>query len=267
MKANRIIIAIFILLVLSGCGISPEEVEATVTQAAIEVAETRAAMSTETPIPSATPLPTDTPTPTPNITATLEAIGTDLASYMKADLEELHDDGYLNTTDGEYFLLRDFTESWAQINWVNAYPTGYETADFVLRGEVSWEMASTSGNFKNTGCGFYWGLDENAKNYYVAVLALDGTARVFIAKEPSQYLGTAGSGYYGRIDPMKGSAEIMIIVEEGTIQFFVNGERAMKRENQYELEGFLAYAISSGTNAGFGTRCEFTDFELWTIDN
>ena len=63
-----------------------------------------------------------------------------------------------------------------------------------------------------------------------------------------------------------GLAEVILIVEGGTIQYFVDGEQIFIRRDQKKLTGYLAYAISSGTNADFGTRCIFTDTEIWSLE-
>ena len=64
---------------------------------------------------------------------------------------------------------------------------------------------------------------------------------------------------------MSGDAELIIIVEGGTIQAFVDGEQIFIRRDQYKFKGTLGYAISSGLNTDFGTRCIFRNTEIWSL--
>jgi len=57
---------------------------------------------------------------------------------------------------------------------------------------------------------------------------------------------------------MEGEAEFILVVENGTIQALVNGRRVFIRRDQKKFKGNFGYAISSGTNAGFGTSCTFS---------
>lgn len=265
-KKTTLLVTILILfLLVSGCGLSPEDVAATETQIEIDNEATKAAMATDTPIPSATPPPTDTPTATPNKTATAAVQATDEAASMVELIESLYADDYISTTSGNYFKLPDYTDSLAQINWIQPVPIDQVASDFVLKVDVSWEMASSSGNFHSAGCGLYWGLSQDSNNLYTAIPNLDGNVRLLVAQDSSPGLYSAGSGFYGRPDPTDGSLEFMVVVEDDTVRIFVDGERVFTRASQYELEGYLAYAISSGTNVSYGTRCTFENGELWKI--
>jgi len=185
---------------------------------------------------------------------------------MANQIQELFSEDYLSSTQGRYSRLSDFEESWAQINWIRRYFTDNFLSNFVIRANLSWATAQEGANIKYSGCGFSWGEDEDSLNFYVAIFSLDGNVRVHIKKDTSKYLYSAGSGYFGIIDYMEGYAKIMLVVDNGSIQFFVNGKRVYNRDNQYELEGKLGFAISSGINTGFGTRCSFSNVELWDMN-
>ena len=200
------------------------------------------------------------------MTATAQVLATKQAQSMANQIQELFSEEYLSSTQGTYSRLSDFQESWAQINWIKPYFTDNFLSNFVIRADLAWATAQAGANIKYSGCGFYWGVGEDSLNYYVAVFSLDGNVRVHIKKDPSTALYPAGSGYFGKIDYMQGNAKIMLVVENGAIQFFVNGKRVYNRENQYELEGYLGFAISSGLNTGFGTRCSFSNVELWDMN-
>jgi hypothetical protein len=144
---------------------------------------------------------------------------------------------------------------------------GLDLSNFILRSSISWATAKEGANLKYSGCGFYFGRDELGENFHVARLALSGNVILSRCLNDCNYLSLLASSYFGKIDYMKGQADIILIVENDTIQFFVNGERIFIRRDQKKLTGDIAYAIGSGTNAGFGTRCKFTDTQIWSLES
>ena len=224
--------------------------------------------ATDTPEPTSTftATPTNTRSPTPNRTATAQVLATKQAQSMAELVQSLYGDGYVSSTEGLFYRLPDFQESLAKIDYIRRYLTDNFLSDFVIRADLAWATAQAGANIKYSGCGFYWGVGEDSVNFYIAIFSLDGNVRVHIKKDTSKYLSSAGSGYYGSIDYMQGNAKIMLVVDNGSIQFFVNGKRVYNRDNQYELEGYLYFAISSGINTGFGTRCSFSNVELWDMN-
>jgi hypothetical protein len=60
-------------------------------------------------------------------------------------------------------------------------------------------------------------------------------------------------------------ANLMLAVEGDKIHFFVNGLLMLSEKDKSFQEGNLAYTLNSGTNKGFGTRCQMDNVELWTL--
>jgi hypothetical protein len=255
------------ILILTACGLSPEEQAAIRTQVAVDIANTQAAYITDTPLPTPTltPAPTPTRTPRPNMTATALAQATIQAQPLAEEIQRLYTEGMLNDTEGLYYQLDDYSGALAKINWMEPAWTGFAVSDFVLRGNIAWETAKTGANIAGSGCGFSFGIDNEFKNYHIAIFTLDGNVRLFRCWNCSAGLEYISSGYYDKIDYMKGNVDVMLIVEGTRIQFYVNGEHTFDLPNQKDFKGYLTYTISSGTNYGFGTRCTFTNFELWDL--
>jgi hypothetical protein len=161
--------------------------------------------------------------------------------------------------------LPDYEEAMAQINWLKPISTGIFLNDFVLRGNIAWETAKKGANIMGSGCGFHFGVPEDGKNYHIAIFALDGNVRLFRCQNCGGRLGLISSGYYGKIDYMKGNADVMLIVDGTRIQFFVNEDHTFDLPNQKDYDGYLTYTISSGINYDFGTRCTWTNMELWEL--
>jgi hypothetical protein len=265
---NQAYLAVLIItLLLNGCRPSVEEIQAVETKIAAEVFETQTAVApTTTPTPSPTLKPTNTPWPIPDRAATMALKATSTAQPMADFIQELFTRGYLQSTQGKFIQLADFNQSLAQINTVQYNPTDINMRDFVLRSTIAWETARQGANIYYSGCGFYFGVDENFNNYHIILITLDGSVKLLRCWKNCRYIEDLARKYFDKIDYMEGDAEFVLVIENGTIQAFVNGRRIFVRRDQKKFKGTLGYAISSGTNAGFGTSCTFTDTEIWSDD-
>lgn len=174
----------------------------------------------------------------------------------------LQDEGFLKTTEGEYFRLADFEESWAQIGWYQWWFTGYQPTDFVLRAHTSWESASRFADWFNAGCGFVF-REQDPDNHYMIYLGLDGF--VYLRGYIKGRFRELGKEYYDQIQNVQGEADVTLAVSGESIRYYVNGERVMQRRNNELPSGNLSYTLVSGTNLTFGTRCSITDVELWQV--
>ncbi len=196
-------------------------------------------------------------------TATAVAQATAQAADMYSQVEKLKSEGILQSTAGSYHLLEDFQKEWAQLNWYQWWNTGYQPADFVLRTHTTWESASRTANWFAAGCGFVFrAKDEN--NHYMIFLALDNNVymRGYVDGKYREF----GKSYAGRLDHMKGEADIMLVVQGDRFVYYVNGQKVFDQRNSELSEGDLGLTLNSGTNKDFGTRCEMTHIELWTLD-
>ena len=220
--------------------------------------------ATEPPPPTQPP-PTQ-PLPTqPPPTADSGAISTSLAQGMYNRVQGLYSDGYLKSTAGRYIWIKDYTEELAQINYFGGtYFTDINTTDLVMVADVAWETAAEGANTKNSGCGFYFGYHGDPAKYHILLFSLDGNVKLFRLWSKS-YVEAIGSGFYRSIDYMGGNVELMLILQDKKIQGFVNGRLIFERPNQKAAEGHVGFTVSSGINTGFGTRCTFTNVEVWEL--
>lgn len=177
--------------------------------------------------------------------------------------ENLAEQGFLKNTDGTYSKIEDFNENWAQIGWYQWWNTGFEPDDFIIRAHTEWESASKTANWFDSGCGFVF-RQEDEKNHYMIFLALDGN--VYLKGYVDGVYKEFGKGYAGKIDHIKGGADVMLVVQGNRILYFVNDEKVLDRENGMLSSGKLALTLVSGTNKEYGTRCSITNIELWELD-
>jgi hypothetical protein len=99
------------------------------------------------------------------------------------------------------------------------------------------------------------------------MLGLDGKM-IFYPTLSSSNTVYPSKSHWGQIDHMEGSTTFIITAEGITFQVFNEQLQRIDLRNGAELDsGYLAYALASGTNADFGTRCKFTDTDLWRLED
>lgn len=197
-------------------------------------------------------------------TATANAIAqaTAQAQPMFDLVTHLVNDGYLSTTQGEFFNLIDFDFSWAQLGWYQGFPTAFSPTDFVISAHTEWDSASKTPDPWATGCGFVFRTEDNA-NHYLTYLGLDGN--VYFSRYYKSQYALIGSNYYGKVGMPEGAADIVLAVEGNWITFLVNGENVLHRQDDVLTSGSLNYTVVSGTNKDYGTHCRMTNVGLWVI--
>lgn len=187
------------------------------------------------------------------------------AGAMLADIQELAELGYLESTDGYYQTLRPYTESKAMINYIGFEPTRIDAINYVIRGHISAAMDGEAGNAFNSGCGFAFRISEEG-DYYLIVQAMDGNVYLHKTVPGTNRLSRVDGRYAGQIGFPNAEFDFIFIVEGPSFRWFVNGEYIAQFYHSAFPEGELAYAMVSGTNIGFGTRCTMTNVEAWILD-
>jgi len=248
-KPTPILSSLLVLILVSlACGIAQPTPTSTP-----EPTVANTAVPTSTPRPS----PTPQPTPTPDLTATLRA------EELNAEVQTYFDKGYLATTNGRLKELDDFSYDWAQLGWYNWLPLQESASDFFLSGHFKWDSAFQNSDI--SGCGFIFSLQENDDHY-----------AVFLDRAKVYFLITdRGLGYSKPVGTTRGTGRVKFaypaeadftLIVRGTYAYvLVDGEVV----GEYTLAqsrpmlGNLGLTVLSGTNRGYGTRCEMTNLHLW----
>ena len=228
--------------------------------------------STPTPADTSTPPPTNTsvpptataaitltPTNTPTPTATPDIAATQKYEGLQATVEQLAAEGVIPSTNGTYYSLDDFSDSFAKsryYTWIT-YPD-ISVSNFVLQAKAKLTNA-TNENVSKSGCGLaakslgfiehaiFFSLDGNA-NYWS-----DGYSR------GTNYLDN--TLYTQNPDGLV----LTLVLSNKAMLFYVNGHKALSGITIYGEPFEVGTAILSGTSEGFGTRCEFSEVGLWEI--
>jgi hypothetical protein len=177
-------------------------------------------------------------------------------------VERLFADGTLSTTEGRYHRLDDFDQSWAQIDWYQWWRTGLVMENFVVRVDAEWESASKYANWFTSGCGFVFS-EKSAWNHYASFLALDGN--VYNSRVRDNIGTLLPGGYFGRLDVPAGSAELVLVVDQKVVSFYVNGKRVSRYTDNSITKGDFSLTLNSGTNLDYGTRCKMKNIDVWEL--
>lgn len=254
--------SIFLILIsnmISGCSVAATPT-ATV--------GTTLASSTTTPSPeTAEPTTKQTGTieasPSRTITPEVGLAATAQSNNMKADMQKLADEKLVSSSAGKYFRVQDFTGEWAKLSYFHWWPLNRKPSNFAIRADVAWDSAMPNSNPAKAGCGFVF-HENGADNLHITLLNLDGYVRNY-RFEKKVFTDLKGN-YAGKFKIPADSAKIMLVVDYQWITVFVNGKQVVRFEDNHLKDGGLAFAVSSGSNNNFGTRCSFTNVELWEFD-
>ena len=198
-------------------------------------------------------------------TAFLEGESSRGSTSRSSDLVEaqggLSETGVSDSKSADH-QLSNFSVAWAQMNYYDWIPTGHSPVDFRVRAHLALESASDKANWWNSACGFVFRMNARG-DHYLALLGLDGWAYFYRNLEGT--ITTLGRGFHEKPVSLQRQADIELLVEGNSMSFFVDGEHVLTREDDYLSKGILGFALASGTNKGFGTKCEMTNVDLWDI--
>jgi hypothetical protein len=201
-----------------------------------------------------------------NLTATAEFVqqATAQAQPMADALQGLVDDGIITSMEGKYSPLMDFNRSLAKINYIDSgEPTGFVVENFAVKAKFAWNTASDQTNWDRSGCGLFFGFQDGTKYDYF-YLGLDGYANLFRPDPKStQLFPIAKMRYSGKLSIPEGDAEVLLVVVNKHVYFYVNDEKVLDAYDALMVPGHLIYTLVSGTNKGFGTSCAITEAGLW----
>jgi hypothetical protein len=257
MNVNRntqVLVCILVLVISLACsagGIGQQPLEATPTNTSVPPTVTEEL--TSTPIPTDTPVPTETP----------DVVATERYDELFSQVQKFEGEGLIPSTQGEYIELVDFSETWAQLGYYQAYLYDLELENFVFTGHISWSTATETNDV--SGCGIVFGWQDDNSDY---AMFLDKSRIYFSSSTPKLYSELGKTRGTGRLDfGNPAEAEVSLIVNDNNGYVYVNdvfiGEYTLSESKP--LRGRFGYGILSGTNRDYGTRCEVSNARIWDL--
>lgn len=220
---------------------------------------------TDTPIPptitptiTLTPTSTFTPTATLTPTSTPDVVATQMHASMQTWVEKLASDKIIPSTEGKYYALDDYSDSFAKIRYYTwaLYPD-LSVSNFIMQAKVKIANQTTENAFKS-GCGL---VMQNFFDNHAIFLSLDGNANYWSdgVDRGSNYVDLS------LYDKNPDGVTLTMVLSNKALHFYVNDQEALKGITIYGEPFEVGTAILSGTSEGFGTRCDFTEVAVWEI--
>lgn len=242
-KLSKLIFFIFLLLslILASCGAFVPE-------------PTLTATATNTLTPTFTPTITLTPTKTPTPTITPNLVATQQYETFIEQVKQFYEQGYIPSTKGTYQHLEDYSDSFAQAEYYQWNQIVPNAKSFIVRSDLTMETVNQT--FARGGCGFV------IHGYDMLMLSQKGNVYRFdpiFGIGPTNYLGESFNPW---------SLEIVLIYSGNNAWLFVDGKETLKANlnGLYQDNNELAFAVISGSNDDFGTRCDFKNNDFWLIE-
>lgn len=200
-------------------------------------------------------------------TAVIERLATAAAKEINEALDKLVAAGIIADKSGSYQRLDNYEAELAQINTIaQAMEFKFPLENFVLNADLSWSSASNMANWDRSGCGFIFG-DQKDGYFDFIFLSLDGYVRFYRPQPDTNTIYPFSERRYsGKIDRPAGEAEFLLAVVDKRVTVFINGEKVLSEYEGLLKPGRLVYALVSGTNKGYGTRCTWKDVDLWVLE-
>lgn len=239
---HKPLLLLMLTVFIMGCGSAQQVVQVT---AKPKFSETPILTST----PAATPTRRLTQTKTPDATATLQS------KKFNELMLNYFDFGFVETVDGEYYLLEDSIQNLAHKGYFKWTAYDVNIRNFILRTNV--RMSTANNPSSSTGCGI------------VFRTVGEFTESIFIQQNGQLYYGAGetnfNSGYYGKISN-PAELEMVLVVNEKIYQVYIDGKEALNGDSIINPNrGGIGFAVQSGSDEDFGSQCNFTKNDLWAI--
>jgi hypothetical protein len=210
----------------------------------------------------AMPVFTDTPQATVEVEQPTPEVnqGTAQAQPMYDEVQELLANSDLRSAEGVYHPVADFDHTWFDLKSYKWWRTGQSLGNFVIRADVEWRATGTTGEAAKSGCGFVYG-ETDPDHLHTSFLAMDGIVHTY-RNRGSEEIEMKGGKYYGSISSI-GQAELMLVVEDHLMTFFVNGDQVVRFKDPYILSGNISLTVLTGSPTGF--QCKMTNVGVWEL--
>ena len=98
-------------------------------------------------------------------------------------------------------------------------------------------------------------------DHYLALFGQDGV--FYLYRNLDDALTLLGSWTYADAPSPTGRAEVLFAAQGDQMLAYVDGQSVAQASDPTLATGMLAYALASGSNRDFGTRCQMSSVDLW----
>jgi hypothetical protein len=210
---------------------------------------------TPSPIPTVTltltPTETPVPTATPNLTATQQY------SDFFSIVQKYYDAGVLTSINGKYENMGDYVDQSIDAGKYRWKTYENKIGSFIVRADIVLETAPSPAS--QSGCGFVFALSNNEYHEFV-FLQRNGFAAYGMGGRPFT------TNYYNKLQNPAEFTMVLVALEK-EVRLAINGKEVIKipLDVNRNIKQAWGPALLAGSTQDFGTRCTFTNIELWEI--
>lgn len=188
-----------------------------------------------------------------------EDVPTDIARILKV----LNLKDRIKSVGGSYFTIEDGTFELASIGAQNFIDLDVTATDFIMQTDVSWKSAYDKPNLEDAGCGFFF-RSQGSGTYLRAYLSMNGAIYLDAYRNDARI--PIISYKYGDIS-VDGSGTLAVAADTEKISILYNGNLLGTYTSATWMgTGSLGYVVKSGTNLDYGTRCTFSNSQIYILD-
>lgn len=181
---------------------------------------------------------------------------------MREVLQKMLDKSQIRSIEGEFYSIDDFEQVWYDPKVYQTWRIGHSTGNFVIRATAEWRASDPTKGFDRSGCGFVYG-ETDEDHLHASILSPDGVVHTFRVRG-SENIEMKGGHYYGNLGGSSGEAEIMLVVENKQMAFFVNGVEAVRFKDPYIENGNIGLTVMTTSLSGF--QCKMTNIGYLELD-
>jgi hypothetical protein len=215
---------------------------------------------TNTPEPTKTPVPSSTPTPD-----LFAVVGDHIKTYKSEELVHVFNEFSKSKT----LVLDNYSYNAARTHTLFPSYTDLQPEEFLVISKVKWSHAPGRITDSAASCGFTFRFNNDDKSYF-AVISADGNTR-FINADDKYWRGLDHKMILSQsFTATTDEVEFVMAVMPERFVLAIDGEIILDNPMKWDSTGYFGYALISGTNRDYGTRCTFTDTTLFInkmVDN
>lgn len=249
--SHRLLFVLMILsLMMSACGALAPEPTST---------PTATPTASQTPTATLTPTITFTPTLTPTLTATPNLTATQQYEDFFSIVQSYYDAGLFPSLDGRYLNMGDYNDASVDAGYYRWSLFDDMVVNFIVRAKIVLETAPAPAS--QSGCGFVFDLLPNQSQYHKFV---------FLQRNGSAVYGFSGrtftTKYYEQL-PNPVEYTMVLAVYNEKLRLSINDKEVITYNDlgKDRTEEAWGPALMAGSTQEFGTRCDFTNIEIWEI--
>ena len=174
-------------------------------------------------------------------------------------IARLQEEAVIPAESGRYLSFSDFEDAYANMGYCSVTPL-LEADHFVLSANISWSSGSQIPNSMTSGCGVIFNAAENSTDHLMVSMRMDGNL----------YLsGTRTYNYlsYGKypiaLPSIIGGGNLVLVTDGTQAVVYLDGKRVAQRSDLSDWGDVVGLAVLSGTYQDFGTRCIFSDINVY----